>query len=118
MRHELGRDDKRQVQAVSLQSVGYLPPGHGVGCLHHAGVAPVFGVNGVCAQLGFFVTLAQEYVATVESRVTAAQLRALSSGAEVEGVKVVPVAVEVMEAGSNQRPRVRIIVREGRKREV
>ena len=46
-------------------------------------------------------TYAQEYIATVTSHPTAAQLKALRTGTEVDGVLVVPKAVQLLTSSSS-----------------
>jgi hypothetical protein len=61
--------------------------------------------------------ITKEYVVTCDTEPSRKQLEVIAAGCEVEGAFVQPLAVApVVEAG--QKPRVRVVVAEGRKHEV
>ncbi|XP_008808862.2 putative ribosomal large subunit pseudouridine synthase SVR1, chloroplastic isoform X2 [Phoenix dactylifera] len=63
--------------------------------------------------------LAKEYIATIEGRVHKRHLFAISEGTQIEGVHCIPDFVELLPAQPNaSRPRIRVVVHEGRNHEV
>ncbi|XP_072954296.1 putative ribosomal large subunit pseudouridine synthase SVR1, chloroplastic [Typha angustifolia] len=63
--------------------------------------------------------LSKEYIATVDGTVHRRHLIAISEGTEIEGIKCVPDSVELLPVQPDaSRPRLRIVVHEGRNHEV
>ncbi|XP_042384571.1 putative ribosomal large subunit pseudouridine synthase SVR1, chloroplastic isoform X1 [Zingiber officinale] len=63
--------------------------------------------------------LTKEYIATIEGKVNRRHLVTISEGAQVEGVHCVPDSVELLSAQPDaSRPRIRLVVHEGRNHEV
>ncbi|KAG8480549.1 hypothetical protein CXB51_024587 [Gossypium anomalum] len=63
--------------------------------------------------------LTKEYIATIDGEVRKKHLIAISEGTEIEGVLCVPDSVELLPSQPNlSRPRIRIVVHEGRNHEV
>jgi pseudouridine synthase len=60
----------------------------------------------------------KEYVAKVNGRPTQKQLDAMRAGCDMDGVTVVPVYVDVASLDPGSQDRLRIVVRDGRNREV
>ncbi|XP_068640407.1 putative ribosomal large subunit pseudouridine synthase SVR1, chloroplastic [Aristolochia californica] len=63
--------------------------------------------------------LSKEYIAAIEGSVSKRQLTAVSEGVEIDGVHCMPETVELLPAQPDiSRPRLRIVVQEGRNHEV
>lgn len=63
--------------------------------------------------------LSKEYIATIDGAVNKRHLLAISEGTMVDGVKCIPDAVELLpQQPDKSRPRIRIVVHEGRNHEV
>lgn len=66
-----------------------------------------------------YVVLLQEYIATMEKPFTMQHVQRLLLGVDIEGVKVVPKGVEILNDDKNQAPRrLKVVVAEGKKHEV
>ncbi|CAA7390835.1 unnamed protein product [Spirodela intermedia] len=62
--------------------------------------------------------ISKEYIATIEGAVHKKHLIAISEGTKIDGIHCTPDSVELMPVQSDSKPRLRIVVHEGRHHEV